>query len=148
MYMYYVGRMQKSPKPVDAETDVPLSVEDLVDYIGRIAPKWNKLALKLSLHPSEVQSLQHGQDSHNNKCLWVLQLAIEQGRLTSWSQLLEVLRSNALKMPQLAEEIEKNISAKGAGISSSQDGTCVLYFSILKLYIRTYIPMDVQAVWN
>ena len=81
MYTYYVGRMQKSPKPVDAETDVPLCVEDLVDYIGRIAPKWNKLALKLSLHPSEVQSLKHGQGSHDNKCLRVLQLAIEQGRL-------------------------------------------------------------------
>ena len=142
MYMHYVGRMQKSSKPADAEAVVPLCVEDVVDYVGRIAPKWNKLALKLGLHPSEVQSLKDPQDSQDSKCLQVLQLAIEQGRLTSSTQLLEVLRSKALKMTQLAGEIENNISAKGTGIYPSQDGTYVLYFSILK---KIYIPMDFSS---
>ena len=131
MYTYYVGRIQKSSKSADAEAVVPLCVEDVVDYVGRIAPKWNKLALKLGLHPSEVQSLKDPQDSQDSKCLQVLQLAIEQSRLTSSTQLLEVLRSKALKMPLLAEEIENNISAKGTGIYPSQYGTYVLYFSIL-----------------
>ena len=95
-------------------------MEDAVDYIDSIAPKWNMLGMKLGLQ-SEVQALQHSPISLCDKCIQIFLLALEQGKLTSWSQLLGVLKSSGLKMIQLAEEIEKDMLSKYTGASPSSD---------------------------
>ena len=95
-------------------------MEDVVDYIDNIAPKWNVLGMKLGLQ-TEVQALQHTPGSLCDKCIQIFLLAIEQGKLTSWSQLLDVLGSGALKMTQLTEEIEKDMLTKYTGTRPSTE---------------------------
>ena len=101
---------------------IPCNLEDVTDYVDSMASKWSRLGDKLGVF-SKVATLRNRQESDEDKCLQIIESAVEEGKLKSWTQLLEILRSDAMKMSLLAQRIEAEMSKK-YGKETQDGGEC------------------------
>ena len=90
---------------------VPFKMSDVVDYAEEMCSKWKQIGFKLELY-SEVAAIRSREQDNSDKCLHVLHEAADQKKLTSWIKLLEILRSDGVKLHALAEKIERKITEK------------------------------------
>jgi hypothetical protein len=90
---------------------VPFKMSDAVDYAEEMCSKWKQIGFKLELY-SEVAAIRSREQDNSDKCLHVLHEAADQKKLTSWIKLLEILRSDGVKLHALAEKIERKITEK------------------------------------
>ena len=114
----YVGRAPVS----QVLQHVPFNIEDVTDYVDSMSSKWARLGYKLGVF-SKVTTLRNRQESDEDKCLQIIESAVEEGKLKSWDQLLEILRSDAMKMSVLARRIEAKMSGK-YGKETQDGGEC------------------------
>ena len=87
-----------------------------------MASRWSRLGNKLGVF-SKVATLKNHQESDEDKCLQIIESAVEEGKLKSWAQLLEILRSDTMKMSVLAQRIEAEMSEKYER-ERQDDGEC------------------------
>ena len=90
---------------------VPFKMSDVVDYGEEMCLKWTQIGYKLELK-TEVAAIRSREEGNSGKCIQLLEEAGGQGKLTSWIKLLEILRSDGVKLHALAERIEKEITEK------------------------------------
>ena len=101
---------------------VPFKLEDVTDYVDSMASKWARLGNKLGVY-SKVTTLRNREVFEEDKCLQIIESAVEEGKLKSWDQLLEILRSDTMKMPMLAQRIEAEMIEKH-GRERQDGGEC------------------------
>ena len=84
-----------------------VTIEDLIDYVPRMSPKWEFIAVKLGLKYLKDDLLNtKGERGADSKCLHVLQEWIESGDNVTWTRLIQVLKSPSVNLGSLANELE------------------------------------------
>lgn len=105
---------------------MPFDESYVSDFILQMAPRWTAIGIKLQLQ-DEVDVRRYRPESNESKCTEIISLAIQQEKLTSWQQLLEVLESTAVNRPNVARRIREKYtgpatSTNGADSRSSLNG--------------------------
>ena len=98
-------------------TDVPFDMYHVCDFLPDMAPRWFMIGDKLQLH-TEVELLKSRHEGNDEKCQSIISSAIQQEKLTSWKQLLEVLESDAVKLPNVARKIREKYSCQPTSTST------------------------------
>lgn len=95
--------------PFSLSVELP-TIESLVDYIPRMSPKWEFIAVKLGVKELK-EELAASQQSCDSKCLHILQAWVEKGWNMNWLYLIEVLKSPSVGLGSLADEIARKWSS-------------------------------------
>ena len=79
-------------------------MDRIADFIPDMAPQWSMIGCKLSL-TNEVNEWLSRQETDTRKCQIIINAAIEQQKLTSWQNMFDILESDAVKLPNVADRI-------------------------------------------
>lgn len=89
---------------------LPVTMCDVVDFIPEMASCWPMIGDKLGVH-NEVMCLENRQEGDMQKCQKILSKAIEQKKLSRWQELLDVLESEAVNLPKVADKIRQTLNS-------------------------------------
>ena len=89
---------------------MPVNMCNVADFIPEMASRWVMIGDKLDVH-NEVMCLENRQEEDIQKCQKILSAAIDQGNVSHWQQLLDVLESEAVKLPNVANKIRQTLNS-------------------------------------
>lgn len=89
---------------------MPVNMCNVADFIPEMASRWVMIGDKLDVH-NEVMCLENRQEGDIQKCQKILSAAIDQGKVSHWQQLLDVLESEAVKLPNVANNIRQTLNS-------------------------------------
>jgi GTP-binding protein EngB required for normal cell division len=94
--------------------------DDLADYLPRMAHKWFQIALKLDCRDKAL-TLNSDKGGAERNCFEVILAWTEKDVEASWEKLCGVLRSPAVELNSLADEIEQKFCPNSAIVAVSTD---------------------------
>ena len=89
-----------------------MSLEALLDYIPRMARKWEFLAIKLGMTTLKDNLNEKREREADSKCLEIIHSWIDSGQNVTWDALVAALRSPAVNLGALADEIQFDLTSK------------------------------------
>jgi len=93
-----------------AKGNMPVNMCNVADFIPEMASCWSMIGYKLDVH-NDVSCLENRQEGDMQKCQKILSAAIEQEKLSDWQQLLDVLESEAVNLPNVANKIRQTLTS-------------------------------------
>ena len=77
---------------------------------ARIPDKWKNVAAQMNLTPAKINAINQECDSNANDCYMQVFREWSPYKSKTWSQLIEILRTEQVNEMELAQEIETNMN--------------------------------------
>ena len=98
--------------PESIDKIVPVKLRNLLDFVSKMAAKWEYIGIKLGLE-EKVEEIRHEQGHPTSKLTFTLEHWLRMGQGVSWANLIDVLESQAVGLRSVAAEIKQFLYKQG-----------------------------------
>ena len=98
--------------PESIDKIVPVKLLNLLDFVPKMAAKWEHIGIKLGLE-EKVEEIRHEQGRPASKLTFILEHWLRMGLGVSWAHLIDVLESQAIGLRSVATEIKQFLYKQG-----------------------------------